>query len=305
VSLPSVQTRTQPLAPLREMLAERDLILVTGKGGTGKSTVVAALAELAARQRGGAVAVEMSSHLRLPELLGDRSPVRSLNINPEEVLGRALGRLLKLPALAGAVLGNRVLRLFIRTSPAIREMVALDELRVVVEESAGRRHPVVVDLPATGHALSFLDTPRAVREMLRLGPLAQIASDAERLLLDPRRTQLVAVVIPEELPVNETVELARRSARIGIASRLVLLNQMPRSPLLPEDLPVLEELRRAEVPALTELVGTGQAALEKAAAARLWSERLQRAIDAPLLELPRCPSPHPRVCVEALVQVLS
>jgi len=52
----------------------------------------------------------------------------------------------------------------------MREMIVLDELRVLVDESTARRVPVIVDLPATGHALSFLDTPRAVQRMFRIGP---------------------------------------------------------------------------------------------------------------------------------------
>jgi len=66
-------------------------------------------------------------------------------------------------------------RQFIRTSPAMREMIVLDELRVLVDESTARHVPVIVDLPATGHALSFLDTPRAVQRMSASGPIAHAA----------------------------------------------------------------------------------------------------------------------------------
>src|SRR5512139_864615 len=110
------------------MVASRDLILVTGKGGTGKSTFCATLAELAARRRGAALAVEMSVHARLPEMLGPESRVRPLRLDAEEAVLPALGRLLGLPAMVTRIFNNRVLRLFIRTSPAIREMILLDEL---------------------------------------------------------------------------------------------------------------------------------------------------------------------------------
>jgi len=81
-----------------------------------------------------------------------------VKIDLDTAVEPALRRLVNLPVLAQAVLRNRVVRQFIRTSPAMREMIVLDELRVLVDESTARHVPVIVDLPATGHALSFLDT---------------------------------------------------------------------------------------------------------------------------------------------------
>jgi anion-transporting ArsA/GET3 family ATPase len=289
---------------LDDLLARRDLILVTGKGGVGKSTVVAALAELAARRRGRAVAVELSAHPRLPEMIDPATGVSAVNIDAEEVVGDVLGRLLHLPSLVSALLKNKIIRIFIRTSPAIREMVVLDELWHLVDRSSREGHPIVVDLPASGHALSFLDTPRAVHRMLRVGPLAEVAERIERLLLDPRRSELVVVALPEELPINETIELVHRAAAIGIASRTVVVNQVP-PPLVPaEDRVLLDLLGRDREHALGRLAGAARRKMEDALQARAQIDRLRQSVAAEVVELPRTLSPDLRGCVRTVLESL-
>lgn len=290
-------------AAIRALVDERDLVLVTGKGGTGKSTLVAALAELAARRRGRAVAVELSAHPTLGELTSRDGGVRTVHLDLDNTLAPALGRLLGLPAIAGAVLGNPLLKLFIRTSPSIREMVILDELAHLVDESAEKGFPVIVDLHATGHALSLLATPQAVREMLRVGPLMRIAARVEALLTDPRRCELLAVALPEELPVNETIELLLRAAKIPVASRAVLVNQMPEAPVDPDDSHLLDEIQQHHPGVLARIAAAARNELDALALARTHVDRLRRSVDAEVLTLPRLPATAPRQCVARLVEV--
>jgi arsenite/tail-anchored protein-transporting ATPase len=294
-----------PLAMLDTTLAARDLILVTGKGGTGKSTLVAALAELAARRRGGAAAVEVSAHPRLSSMIRPGVAVEVLNIDAEVAVAPALGRLLRLPAVVAAVLNNRILRLFIRTSPAFREMIVLDEIYDLVERSAKRGRPVIVDLPASGHALSFLDTPRSVHRMLRVGPLAQVARRIEELILDRRRTELVIVALPEELPVNETIEAVRRAAEIGIVSRTVVVNQVPSANLDAGDRSLLETVRQHNAGALSRFAGAAHSELEGIDLARVQIDRLKHAVSAAVIEVPEMRGADLRVAVDTLVEALT
>jgi anion-transporting ArsA/GET3 family ATPase len=289
--------------PVDEMLERRDLILVTGKGGTGKSTLVAALAELAARRRGRALAVELAAHPRLPTLIDPEVGVTAVNIDAEEVVGNVLSRLFHLPTLVGALLRNRIIRIFIRTSPAIREMVALEELRHLVDSSSRDGCPVIVDLPATGHALSFLDTPRAVHRLLRVGPLADVAAGVERLLLDGSRCELVVVALPEELPINETIELVRRSAHIGVASRTVVVNQVPASPVGARDRALLEVIGGQGDAALERFADAARNEVDCVEEARAQIARLRDAVGAEVIELPRCAAGQ-RECVRTMVQTL-
>ena len=300
--------QTRPLIGLNALdalVAERDLILVTGKGGTGKSTLVAALAELAARRRGGAVAVEISAHPRLAEMIRPQSGVRALNLEVEQVVGPALSRLLSLPAVVGAVLNNRILRLFVRTSPAMREMILLDEIQDLVARTTRQRQPVIVDLPASGHALSFLDTPRSVYRMLRVGPLAQVARRVEELLLDRKRTELVVVAIPEELPVNETIELVQRSMDIGLVSRTIVVNQVPALALDADDRPLLDALHQHDDSALGRFASTAARELDGVELARAQISRLKRAVGDAIIELPLSQITDPRARVGAILQALS
>jgi len=290
---------------LRALLDERDLILVTGKGGTGKSTLVAALAQLAAKRRGRALAVEVSAHPHLSEMIAPAAQVKVLNLDAEEAIGPALGRLLNLPGIATAVLNNRIMRMFIRTSPSVREMIVLDELGHLVAGCAKERCPVIVDMAATGHAMSLLDTPRAVRDMLRVGPLAQVARRAEALLTDIRRTELVAVALPEELPINETIDLVRRSAAVGVPCRTVFVNQVPAQPVDAADRKMLDIIHRDNEGALGRLASAALNECEAVDLARAQIDRLRAAVDVQVIEVPRYAVSDPRQCVTQLVEALS
>lgn len=291
---------------LTELLDRRDLVLVTGKGGTGKSTLVAALARMAAKRRGRAVAVDLSAHPRLAELLGpDPGAVEVVNLQVEDVVGPVVQRLLGIAALAGAIARNRVIRQFIQTSPAAREMLLLDELRDRVERYSRERVPVFVDLHATGHAMSFLDTPRSVKRMVRVGPVAQSAEQAERLLLDSARCELVVVALPEELPINETIELVRRAGEIGIRARQVVVNQVPANPIEPHERAILDVLQEHGEGALGGFARTTHGDLQGVDQARVLIERLARSTSARVLEIPRRTDSDPRACVAAMVRELS
>jgi anion-transporting ArsA/GET3 family ATPase len=287
-----------PAELLEPTLSRPDLILVTGKGGTGKSTLSAAIAALAARRRGRALAVDLSVAPRQASLAPSGAAVDVAAVNAETALPGALGRLLHIPGLAARLLGNRLLRLFIRTSPAVREMLVLDEIASLVEARSPLGCPVVVDLPASGHALSFLDTPRAVRRVLRVGPLAHIAARVEKLVLDPRRTALVVVALPEELPVNETIELCRRAAALGLDNRVVIVNQVPPPPFVDGDTELLAEIGG-------ELAATARAAIAAAVEASAQVARLRAELPpaVPLLSLPTLVGGE-RERVNLLVEVL-
>ena len=73
-------------------------------------------------------------------------------------------------------------------------------------------------------------------------PLAGVAKRVEQLLCDPKRCELIVVALPEELPINETIELVKRSEAIGVACRVVVVNQVPRLSMLPEDRSLLDLL---------------------------------------------------------------
>lgn len=295
--------QTPPSFP-GSLLDERALVLVTGKGGTGKSTLTAALAAIAAQRRRGAVAVELSANPRMPAMLPPGSGVRTVNLDLESCVVPVLARLTGVTALANAASRNKALKAFMQTSPAMREMFILDELRDLVEKSSLERSPVVVDLPATGHALSLLDTPGSVHRMLRVGPFAQVAKRAQELLLDQARTELVAVALPEELPINETIELLRRARDLGVRCRTVVVSRVPATPVGEADLALLAQTEQHGGQAVGRLVQAARQEHELAQRAQEQIERLRAALPVEIVELPQWIGPDLAECVRLVMKAL-
>ena len=298
---------------LATLLDQRSLILVSGKGGVGKSTVTAILAELALRRFGSCRVVESSAHPRLQALVQQHPKLQCVNIDIEQALVGFLGRLMHLPQVLNALLRNRVVRLFLRTAPAVGEMVLLDAITQILQaqDEQGKRSPeehggpVIVDLPATGHALTLLSTPRAVRRMLRVGPVARLAEQLEQLLVNSGRCELVVVTLPEELPINESIEVIVRARELGISCERVLVNQVPKPAV---ELADREWLRRVGQQDKQNLGRAAQAACQDLAgadAAQQQIERLKKSLELDVIELGRDSDPDPRHQVQAALKVLS
>jgi len=224
-------------------LADRRLVFVTGKGGTGKTTVAAALA-LGLAERGQRVLLaELGRDAQAPRMLAARPP--AVGPRPVRLLDgldairidpfAALAEYLELQGFAGSLLARglrqRGLHDLLVGTPGWRELITLGKLWYMsggdVPEDPSRRDydRIVVDAPATGHGLTLLDVPRVVHAAVRSGPLAHNAAKVEAMLLDPRQTVLLPVCWPEALPVHETVELVDRIEQsVGIHVDRVVVN---------------------------------------------------------------------------------
>lgn len=230
-----------------EKLLERRLLVVTGKGGTGKSTVAASLARAAAGRGIDCVLVETATSTGLAELVcggpapdGDgRDPVPIgphlffLRIEPETALREYLELQLRLRPLVSLVLGNSGFRSLLAAAPGWRELITLGKLWHLEKRTANGRPCfglLVLDAPSTGHGLSFLSVPKVVVDAVRLGPLRRHSEAVQELLTDPARTLIVPVTLPEELPVRETLELVERVAEIGLATGPVIANAVEPHP---------------------------------------------------------------------------
>jgi anion-transporting ArsA/GET3 family ATPase len=218
---------------------ERRLIVVTGKGGVGKTTVSAALGLLAARRGRRTIVVEVTGGQeggeaagtgRLATLLGHgEAPPHGVEVELQEGLlwGLSIDRDRVLAEWLRAIGGRvpaRVLtssasfQYLIAAAPGAREMTSM----VKVWELAQGRRPadrgsssarpadhdlVILDAPATGHALAMLRAPRTFSAIARVGPIARQAGQVRELLEDPARSAYLAVAHPTEMAVTETLEL--------------------------------------------------------------------------------------------------
>jgi len=220
----------------------RRIIIVTGKGGTGKTTVTAALGWAAAHEGLSTLLVEVGAFEQLPRLItGQREApvgyegrllrpgIQALRIEPFAALAEYLGMQLGSKRLVAQALRNRSLRQLLRGAPGWRELITLGKIWQLEQMQRPNGKPlydlILVDAPATGHGLTFLDIPHVARSAVRSGPLARNARRVEELIQDPDRTQILPVSLAEELPAQETSELVERLRRdLGLDPDRVVVN---------------------------------------------------------------------------------
>jgi anion-transporting ArsA/GET3 family ATPase len=204
-------------------LLERKLIVVTGKGGTGKTTVACALGLLGARNGLRTIVAELGDRHRLPALFEHSHPptpgeevklepsLWGISIDPDRALFewlRTLGGRISMRMLAA----SSTFHYFAAAAPGAKELVSMVKVRELCEAPGGRKSRkgydlVVLDAPATGHALAMLRSPETFAAIVRVGPLADQAQGVRDLLEDSHRSVYVAVAQGTEMAVSETLEL--------------------------------------------------------------------------------------------------
>ncbi len=290
-------------------LLDRRLLLFTGKGGVGKSTVVAALAVEAARRGQRPLIVELGHRASMQSIFGvphiGHEPIAvtadgkvwAANLDLDEAIVDYVVEQVKIRRVARSITSNRTLQGLFRAAPAVREVAMLNKLRLFEREqtrgrpSTPRWGPILVDLDATGHALMLLDMPQILGTLLSGGPLRGLIDTLTGLFTDPSRTLLNLVTLPAEIPVQETLELHERLVRSrSIQLGALFINQVPPPPLTAELRPLLPELTRLAAHAglgeLTHDLGLASQALTEDAQVRDLITTLHREVRMPLALLP-------------------
>ncbi len=230
-----------------EGLLDKRLVLFAGKGGVGRSTCALGFAQAAAGRGKRVLLCEMAARPASTEFLGvpaaGHVPTRPIPerhptlwtacLDPQRSLEEYLTEQLKSRALVRIAVRNRVLARLWDAAPSVSEMAlltAVHRYETATERGGTRRFDmVVVDLPATGHALAMLGVPRGAISMIRVGALAKRAQEIDDLLRDQSKTAVCVVTLAEELPVNESVELfTALRERLGICAEHVVVNGLLR-----------------------------------------------------------------------------
>jgi anion-transporting ArsA/GET3 family ATPase len=302
------------MLPASVSLYDRQLLFVTGKGGVGKTTVAAALALAAQQQRRGRVVVcEVAGQARIPVLLGAQagSPGEEVQvddrlwattIDPRQALEEWLARILGSRQLTNLLARSNFFSAFVGAAPGAAELVAMTKAWELAQEQRWNRKRrgydlVIVDGPASGHAVGMLRTPGTFADIARVGPIASQSERVREFLGDSKRSAFVAVALPAELPVSETLDLGGRLRRaIGRRLEAIVVNGV-----LPDRF-TDGELDRAERASPDPLVGDALRGAEARALAQLEHlERLDAEADAPVTRLPFAFAPRlTREHVEAL-----
>ena len=270
--------------PARFFAASRVLI-VAGKGGVGKSTMSAALARTAARAGLSTLLVRLtpggpiSRLFAAPEVTGleqtlhsgggpnGDADVRGRLVAPDEALAEYLADH-GLARITRRLVSTGAIDVVITAAPGIRDLLALG--RVKAFEGSNAADLIVLDAPAAGHAVSFLQSPTGLRSAVGAGPIATQADEVLEMLADPTRCRVMLATLAEETPVNEVIETAfALEDEIGIALGPVIVNGLVD---VPEGLDGdLDELIASSAPRLS---GADITELRNAAAFRLkWAAR--------------------------------
>ncbi len=293
---------------MRDLL-QRELVVVGGKGGVGKTTVTAALGLLGA-QRGRATAmVEMTGSGSLAGLFGVEGPryegvevepgLHAFSVSARQAVEEYLVRQLRFRLLYDLVFGNRFIAPFMNAVMGLSDLISLGKVMDLGWEQDELGEPRfgwrLIDAPATGHGVTMLRAPRAMMDVARGGPLYHNAKLVDDLLSDPERAALVLVTLPEELPVNETLEMAQAVARGGwVRLAAVVVNGVPSPPLGPREERAYRAFLADRRSRLSGEAGRALREVERMLLRRRRAEveigRLRDALDVPLVELPLLPA---------------
>jgi hypothetical protein len=190
--------------PRIEEVAGRNLVFVSGKGGVGKTVVSQAIA-LSLSQRGKRVLwVAIEDPLRPPgELLRVNPDLWNLNCEASTAFEEYIGLKLGGGSITRLFLGNKLIRYLAKAAPGIHELVLLGKIWY---ERKNYDH-VVVDMPSTGYGLAMFHSTANFAKLFRGGPITRDAEEMIETFKDSKSTGHVIVALPEEMPLQEALEL--------------------------------------------------------------------------------------------------
>jgi len=221
----SSEAEERVAAPAADGLLSRRLLIVSGKGGVGKSTVAAALALMGTRRGKRVVVVEIDTVPTVASLLGSQEPtgyvprevepgLSVMNVNGFAAIEDYLTGKIRSRRILERLFRSKLYRTFLAAAPGLKELMVVGKLWDLVENQPGeggrpRYDLVVADMPATGHGFSHLRMPQTAVDTLKIGFVKEEAAKVLRLFQDPERTAFVIVTLAEEMPANEAVEMRR------------------------------------------------------------------------------------------------
>jgi Mrp family chromosome partitioning ATPase len=282
-------------------LLDRRFLFVVGKGGVGKTTVATGLALAASRRDKKVLLALVHCKERVSQLL-DTEPIGSeivsvrenldvVNMTPDAALEEYGLMILKVKAVFNAVFKNRLVRAFLKGTPGLEAWSMLG--KAFYHACPPKGEPdydlVIVDAPATGHALDMLRVPFVIENVAPPGLLRRDASRAAKMFRDPERAGAVLVTLPEYMPTSETIELSNAlTNELEIPVLHLVINRVLNVLFAEKERPVLESLP-SEISEDSEIRGLAVAGKRRALRETVQAKAVRRVcghVDAPRSELP-------------------
>jgi anion-transporting ArsA/GET3 family ATPase len=257
---------------LDEFLAPK-ILIVSGKGGVGKTTVSAALALVAARHGRKVCLAEVDRKGTLAKLFGSSAPsyepvelspgVWGLKIVPEDALAEYLQVQYHMRRISKIFMTSHFVDFITTAAPGLKDILVLGKIWYLDQDRSGSgvRHnfdTIIVDAPGTGHMLTFLSAPIGLADAVRVGPIKRQSDWLIKMLRDPARSRVHLVSLPEEMPVIETEETATALAdRLDIPQGVTFANAVYSELLTPQEEERLDAIMADEDPGELALEARG------------------------------------------------
>jgi anion-transporting ArsA/GET3 family ATPase len=283
-------------------LFDKRLVIVTGKGGVGKSTVSLALGLAAAERGKRTIVAEVSAQEQLSRFF-HRAEIGfhevemadnlwAISLDPDEAIREYLLIQLKVKAMRDLLVRSRIFTYLAAATPGLRELVTIGKVWELAQprrkvKSAGEYDLVILDAPATGHGVGFLQTPRTFAGIARVGPIRSQAETLDAYITNRRKTGVVIVALPEEMPVNESATLEQAiTDDVGATVDRIYMNALYPERFSSEEVERLEPLAEGDDGSVR---GAARAALSQSRRANGQREqlaRLEELTSAPVRTLP-------------------